>query len=42
MAPDAPATAGEGLQEQSTGGFTASTVANDDFSLLADNLPTLA
>ena len=40
--PDASATAGEGLREQSTGGFTASTVANDDFRLLADNLPTLA
>ena len=40
--PDVPSTAGEGLREQSTGGFTASMVANDDFRLLADNLPTLA
>ncbi len=42
MAPDAPATAGEDLREQSTGGFAATTVTNDDFSLFADNLPTLA
>jgi len=42
MAPDVPSTTGEGLQDQSTGGFTALTVATDDLRLLADNLPTLA
>ena len=39
--PEAPAVAGEGLRAQSTSGFTAATVANDDFRLLADNLPAL-
>ena len=42
MAPDAPSITGEGMREQSTGSFTASTVSSDDFRLLADNLPTLA
>jgi len=40
---DASTTAGKGLRAQSTGGFTAATVAtNDDFRLFADNLPILA
>ncbi len=38
---DAPAATGEELREQSMHGFTAAMVANDDFRLLADNLPTL-
>ena len=42
QAPDAPATAGEGLREQNADDFTAATITNDDFRLLADNLPTLA
>ncbi len=42
LAPDVPSTTGESLRTQSTGGFAASTVANDDFRLFADNLPTLA
>ena len=40
--PGASAGAGEGLREQSTTGFADATLANDDFRLLADNLPTLA
>ena len=41
LALDASLVAGKELREQSMRGFTAATVGNEDFRLLADNLPTL-
>jgi len=43
LIPDVPSSiVGESLREQGMDSSTTSTVANDDFRLLADNLPTLA
>jgi signal transduction histidine kinase/CheY-like chemotaxis protein len=41
ITPDVSSADGEGLREQSTGSFTAATIANDDFRLFADTLPAL-